>query len=238
MKNPALALLTDLASLDEKLQRIDKRRREQEDAVRAAESALAAAGAHLADRHEEIMRLRKEADGLNLEVGAADSDIERLQGQLLAAKSNKEYGILRRGLDAAKEKRSGFEDEVLERLERADVIAEEEAAAKTALEEAGRGLEEKSRAAASVEAELAKDEASLRREREGVDSKLDQETRHLYDRLLEHRHDSAMARVVDGVCSACSRKLTPQLENLVAIGEEIVQCMGCQRVFYLDDETG
>ena len=235
MKNPALALLTGLASLDEKLQRVDKRRREQQDAVSAASAALEAAQAHLADRHEEIMRLKKEADALNLDVRSAEDEVERFDLQLLGAKSNKEYDILRRELEAGQAKKSKLEDEVLERLERADVVAEEEAAAKAALEEATKSLDEKKKTAESVEGELAQEESSLRQERDGVVSGLDTETRHSYDRLLAQRRDSAMSKVVDGVCSACARKLTPQLTNLVDIGEEIVHCMSCQRILYLDE---
>ncbi|MHC4504999.1 MAG: zinc ribbon domain-containing protein [Planctomycetota bacterium] len=235
MKNPALALLTGLASLDEKLQRVDKRRREQEDAVTAAASALLATETHLADRHEEITRLKKEADALNLDVRTAEGEVERFDVQLLGAKSNKEYDILRRQLEAEQAKKSKLEDEVLERLERADVVAEEEAAAKAALEEATKSLDEKKKTAESVEGELAQEESSLRQEREGIVSGLDAETRHRYDSLLAQRRDSAMSKVVDGVCSACARKLTPQLANLVDIGEEIVQCMSCQRILYLDE---
>jgi len=238
VKNPALALLTGLASLDEKLQRVDQRRREQEDAVSAAASALDAARAHLAGRHDDITRLKKEADALNLDVRTAEGEVERFDLQLLGAKSNKEYDILRRQLEAEQARKSKLEDEVLERLERADVIAEEEAAARAALEEATTGLDEKKKTAESVEGELSQEESSLRREREGVVSRLDAETRHRYDGLLAQRRDSAMAKVVDGVCMACSRKLTPQLANLVDIGEEIVQCMSCQRILYLDDESG
>ena len=238
MKNPALALLTGLAALDEKLQRVDRRRCEQEDAVKAATSALEAAQTQLADRHEEITRLKKEADALALDVRAAEGEVERFDLQLRGAKSNKEYDILRRELEAEQNKKSKLEDEVLERLERADVIAEEEAAARAALEEATKSLDEKKKTAESVEGELSEEEGSLKREREGVVSGLDAETRHRYDRLLAQRRDSAMAKVVDGVCSACARKLTPQLANLVDIGEEIVQCMSCQRILYLDDESG
>ena len=65
-------------------------------------------------------------------------------------------------------------------------------------------------------------------------SKLDEETRRLYEALLAQR-GSAIAKVQGGSCSACARKLTLQMEVLMDKGEEIVRCMSCLRILYLED---
>lgn len=233
--NPVIARLKELASLDGKLHTISDRRRAQEEAVAAAEAALAEAEGLVGDRHDEIKRLRKEADELNLEVRSAEAEVERLAGQLRMAKSNKEYEVLKREVDAAEEKKSGFEDGVLERLERVDVVLEGEAAARAAGDAARASLEAARGDLAALEEELAGDEAALTESREATVSGLDPETRHLYEALLVQRGDSALAKVKDGSCSACARKLSAQMEVLIDTGEEIVQCMSCRRILYLDD---
>ena len=233
--NPAHAHIRELAALDEKLKRILARRHGHEERIRSAEGALEAAEAHLGDRRGEIARLRKEADELNLEVRTAEAEVERLGGQLLAAKSNKEYQVLKREVDGAEGKRGEFEDGVLERLERVDAVGEEERAAKAAVEAALASVEAARAALGDVEQELSGDEATLRDAREATVSKLDGDTRRRYEAVLAQRGDTAVARIKGGACSGCARKITLQIEVLMDAGEEIVQCMSCQRILYVDE---
>ncbi|MHC5054631.1 MAG: zinc ribbon domain-containing protein [Planctomycetota bacterium] len=233
--NPALANLKDLAALDEKLKRIRGRRQKQEDEVEAARGELEEAKAHLGDRREEIVRLQKEADALNLEVKTAEGEVERLSGQLLGAKSNKEYDVLKREVEAAQKQKNEFEDGVLERLERVDAVTEEESAGKAAADAAEKALAAASAALEELEKELSGDEKALKDARETTVSELDEETRRLYEALLAQRGDSAMAKVQEGSCSACARKLTAQMEVLMDAGEEIVQCMSCRRILYINN---
>jgi len=233
--NPALDHLKALAALDDKLGRIRARRREQEEKVGEARSALDEATGHLGGRDDEIARLQKEADALNLEVRVAEGEVERLSAQLLAAKSNKEYDVLNREVEAAKAQKSRYEDDVLERLERVDAVAEELVAAKSAVDAAQAALDAAVAASADLEKELAGDEKLLDDERKATLARLDDETHRLYEALLAQRGDSAIAKVKDGTCSACARKLSAQMEVLIDNGEEIVQCMSCRRILYLDD---
>ncbi len=235
MANETIACLRQIAALDVKLLALAKRRASSLEAVASAESASEDAKARLADRQGEVKRLRKEADGVNLDVAAVDQDIARLDGQLLGAKSNKEYEILTREIAAEKAKRSKFEDKGLEHLESADRIADEERAAGAAVEQSKSCLDEEKTAAAAVEAEVAGKEGGLTRERDAVMPRLNDEIRSVYERVLAQRKDSAMAKVVDGVCGGCARKLSPQMDNLVSVGQEVVQCMSCQRILYIGE---
>jgi len=233
--NPALVHLKQLAALDEKLKRIRARRRRQEEEVSAARSGLDEASTHLCSRDEEIARLQKEADALNLEVRTAEGEVERLSAQLITAKSNKEYDVLNREVKAAEAAKGEHEDAVLERLEQADAMAEEKTAAQSAVEAAQAAVDAAAQSLAALEEELAGEEKALTGEREADLAQLDTETRKLYEALLAQRGDSAIAKVRDGTCSACARKLTAQMEVLMDKGEDIVQCMSCQRILYVDD---
>jgi len=233
--NPALVHLKHLAALDEKLKRIRSRRRKQEEEISAARSGLDEANTHLCSRDEEIARLQKEADALNLEVRTAEGEVERLSAQLLTAKSNKEYEVLNREVQAAEAKKGEHEDAVLERLEQADAMVEEKAAAQSAVEAARAAVDAAVASAAAFEKELAGEEKALTDDREADLAKLDAETRRLYEALLAQRGDSAISKVRDGTCSACARKLSSQMEVLMDKGEEIIQCMSCNRILYVDD---
>ncbi len=235
--NPALAHLTHLATVDEKLKRFRTRRQKRQDEVTSARSALDEAKTHLGGRDEEVIRLQKEADALNLEVRSAEGEVERLSAQLMTAKSNKEYEVLNREVKAAEAQRGKYEDDVLERLERADAVAEEKVAATAAVEAAKAAVDAAVAAAAELDRELAGDDKALTDDREATLAKLDAETRRLYEALLAQRGNSAIAKVQGGSCSACARKVTAQMEVLMDNGEEIVQCMSCNRIlYYLEPE--
>jgi hypothetical protein len=233
--NPTLKTLRELAEIDRALARVRERRRRKLERVRSAEEDLARARSAVSSHREVISRLKREADELNLELKSAESEIARLEAQRSGAKSNKEYEILTKEIRAAAAKKSELEDGVLERLEEVDSLAEEERSARAAVEEAERALEDQKKAREAAEAGLAGEEEALAERRNGVASGLDPEDLTLYERLLAQRGDSALARVVDGACSACARKLTAQLDNLVSSGDEVVQCMSCRRILYLDD---
>ena len=114
-------------------------------------------------------------------------------------------------------------------------MAEEKAAAQSAVEAAQAAVDAAVASGAALEEELAGEEKALTDDREADLARLDAETLRLYEALLAQRGDSAISRVQDGTCSACSRKLTAQMEVLMDKGEEIVQCMSCNRILYVDD---
>jgi len=233
----AMKIMRRLGKFDTQLRAIAERRAREEQVLAAAERELAEAEAGSSSRREEIKRLQKEADALNLEVKSSEGVVEKLDGQLRTAKSNKEYAILRRELDAAKGKMSDIETEVLVRLERIDEIHGEEKAAAARIEESAGRLKAVRGAVSAVTGKLDAEAAGLRDEREAVASGLDAEDRRLYEGILNQRGDSAIAFVSDGSCSACARKITPQVENLLSLGKEIVHCMSCRRILFLGEDA-
>ena len=80
--------------------------------------------------------------------------------------------------------------------------------------------------------------AELEQRRGEVAARIDPDDLTLYDRIRQMRKGSAVTAVMAGTCRACARRLTPQLENLVMIGNDLVQCMSCSRILYIDDAHG
>jgi predicted nucleic acid-binding Zn-ribbon protein len=235
--NPELQNLRALSELDSKLRSVALQRSEKQKAVEEARSLVADAEAQCAAKRDEAKALQREADALNVEVKGIEENVAKLSGQQLQAKSNKEYDVFKREIEAAKQKQSELEDGVLERLERIDALQAEEKAAQGRLKEAKKALETAEASAAAAEKEITSQESGLREKREAAASVIDAELRHAYERLLEQRKDSAMAKVVGGVCSMCSRKITRQMEAMLDIGQEIVRCMSCNRILYLDESA-
>lgn len=234
--NQRIRDLRDVSSLDAALRALAERREAKTRAVKTAEEALAGAEAGLTSKREEIRTFQKEADAMNLEILSAEEHVEKLETQRNSAKSNKEYEVFTREIEAEKKKLGALEDEVLVRLERIDELTEQERSSRQKIEEDSAALASAQGELAKAEGEFASEEAGLSRERKELAAKIDPEDLTLYDRILEMRKDSAVSVMEEGSCRACARRLTPQLENLVMLGEEIVQCMSCSRILYVDEE--
>lgn len=234
--HPALRYMLDLSALDASLRNLARQKEAAAGRIRAAEAATGEIKSRIDSLRDEAKKLQREADAMNLDVKSAEAELSKLETQLRGAKSNKEYDILRKEIDAAKQKKSQLEDAVLEKLMRADALAAEEVEARARLEQAEQELKAAKEAASRLESELGAEEDRLRKEREGIASKLDPEERRLYEKLLEQRGDSAIAKVANGFCSACACRITLQMLNLLDLGTELVQCMGCRRILYLDEK--
>lgn len=236
--NQRISDLRGLSRLDTGLRGLAKRREEKTRSASAAEAALAESEAGLTSKRDDINRLQREADALNLEVQSVEEQIAKLEAQRNAAKSNKEYQVFTREIDAAKGKVSGLEDEALGRLERIDELTEEEKRSRRSVEDAKAAVASTRTDLAETETSLSAEEADLKSRRGELTARIDPDDLGLYEGILQMRKDSATSAVENGTCCACARRLTPQTENLVTIGEEIVQCMSCSRILYIEDGGG
>lgn len=233
--NPALAKLRELSALDGEIRRLDSRRAAEEERVAQARRAAEETESAAAGKSVDTRALQKEVDAFNLDEKAAEAELKRFEEQVRIAKSNKEYEVLMKAVTAAKEKKSALEDEVLVRLEQLDEMAAGERRAEVVAEDSKQALQDAERALREALDEIEEKSSELAQRRSGLTSEVDPELLHLYERLLASGKDPAVAAAREGVCRACSRRLTAQTENLVALGEEIIQCMNCRRILYMGD---
>jgi len=47
-----------------------------------------------------------------------------------------------------------------------------------------------------------------------------------------------MTRIADGVCVAYNMRLSPQVYNLILIGDPVQQCRSCGRLCYAEKPAG
>jgi len=82
---------------------------------------------------------------------------------------------------------------------------------------------------------LLKQVHSLSAEAKEIEGQLRPSHRARFLRLLESKHGSALAAVVDGSCSLCHFSLRPHLQQRVRRGQEIIDCEHCHRVLYMPE---
>ncbi len=224
---------TELVSLKRQMDAGPEEIRMQEEKVAAAREARKQVEAVIKEKAAAV-------DNSNLDIRAAEAEVEEQEQKLRAIKNNKEYKIVTERIKELKQKVTEQENLALLAMEEMEALRQdlkakqdEVAAAETRLEEIRR----------EVEAENAQ---SMNRVRElkgqrNVQVKqmdeLDPEIHGLYSQALRRGEGDALAKLQDGVCQKCFRKQSPNIASIVKVGRQLKKCIcaGCGRLLYVDD---
>ena len=230
--------LVELGKLDATVRTLELKADELPKVVAEEESGVAQKKGERQAARKELIEAQKEADRLSVEMQGGEERLKRLQVQLGAAKSNKEYDVIRRQIDGRIEENARFEEGALICMEKADQLKPQIKGKEKGLAAAEEKLR---RVRIEVEENLARigrERQSLLEKRREQEEKIDPEDLTRYERIFVGRKDSAVARADDNVCTACHMTLNPQVLNLVLLGQDIVECQGCSRILYWEDEVG
>lgn len=205
---------------------IPKRREALNDAVAQAKGALDQA-------KKELEQIRLSRRTVEKEVETIAAEGRKLEGQLHAIKTNKEYQALLHEIELLKTKRSDHETKILEAFDREERLAAAVSAAERRVqtEEARRkeGEEALAREAADLEQRI----HSLVQDRDAVKPRVPAPLLSRYDRLASARDGIAVAEVKKGACGACFKGLTPHALQEARKGDQIQICESCGRIMIL-----
>ncbi len=184
------------------------------------------------ERKQRLAANQKERRELEGEVQEIRQKISKHKDQLYEVKTNEQYRAMLKEIEGEEEKIRKIEDHILEKMIEAEEIQGRVAEAAAVLEG------EKARVAAEtrrLEGERQKDleeRARHEAERQTLASALSAEVLELYERVRKARHGVAVARVRDGLCTACNFLLRPQLYNEVRTNDALHTCESCTRILY------
>ena len=186
--------------------------------------------------HEErklrLAKNQKERKDLEAEIQAIRARISKHKDQLYEVKTNEQYKAMLKEIEGEETKVRGFEDQVLEKMVEAEDLEKHihDAAARLDSEKARVAAEvRKLQALRQVDVEK-RDELQARRDTDATS--IDPELLAEYERLRRGKRGQAVARVRDGMCSACNVMLRPQLFNEVRSNEYVMMCEQCGRILY------
>ena len=127
---------------------------------------------------------------------------------------------------------SGLEDQELELMEKADQlktqIAEEEKRAAAGKESIAKQIINLD----SKQETLTERLEGLKKEREELAGKVDEDLLDLFNRLFVSKGDAAVVGLEHDVCTGCHMKVTTATAVRVKGGREIVSCEQCGRILY------
>ncbi len=229
---PAITSLLALQDLETRAE--DARRRLADAPVRvtaldaklaAATQALEAAKAALGESQTAKRELEKEA-------AVAQQRVSKYKEQLMQAKDNKQFHALQHEIATF-----SAEVERIEGIELERMLESDDRAAVVKAAEARMAADKKSVAAekAAIESEsatLTEALAALLAERAELVKTIEPRLLATFEQVAKGRKGIGIARVVDGLCSACRVRVRPHLYNQVRAGDQILQCESCVRILY------
>jgi len=198
-------------------------------AVQAAQARAQQAEVHL---HKAKANLTDaELDQQTLADKIAADEARLYSGRI---RNPKELQDLQAEVESLRRRRAAAEERQLEAL-----LAYEEAEAqlKAAHDHLRATEAEAKRANAALTAEwdrLIARETNLKAERESLLTIITAADRAWYDKLRQAKKGRALARLEDGVCTACGMEPTAADRQNVRRGAELVLCAGCGRILYAE----
>ena len=184
---------------------------------------------------DECHRLRIDSDKTDQEIRSKEDKIKKLEIQLNTAKSNDEFQVLRDQITKLKEEVGECEEKRLELLSKIEQLQEELKRLEEESKEAQTDLRIAENETTEEVAQINQRLNELELKRKNVKEAVDHKYLAQYDRVLERHRDRALVAVEGNICQGCYMSVTPQMINMLILGEEIVQCKSCQRILYMPE---
>ena len=227
-----LLILQDRA---QKIRQVEAELRSMPEERKALEAQGSAASAKLETTKQRARHLEMEKKKLELDVGTRNESIARLRTQQYETRKNDEFSAMGREIERYQQEISGLEDQELELMEQADqlkaqVTAEDKemAAARESIARQFGNLDAKQ---ATLTARL----EDLKRERDEITSRVDEDLLDRFNRLFTSKGDAAVVALEHDVCTGCHMKVTTATAMHARGGKEIVNCEQCGRILYSPD---
>ena len=196
--------------------------------VETNETSFATDEAECLGRQEELRRSSSEK---TMQLNEREAKIEDMKGKLNVCDSNKEFQLLKDRIAADLQANSVLQDEILELLERLDVVNAEVVDAKANHQKA---KDETVAMREKVKLEL----NELNAEKERVTSELAESEKALpatmmdaYRRLVRLKGENTFAISMTDTCDNCNQRLITQTISDLML-KKLVYCPGCGAILY------
>ncbi len=228
---PDVEKLLELQVADQEIRKLKDEIAELPKRIAVIEQKLAGTKAHL-----EKARAAAKADESNkkkFEAAIQDlqGKISKYRDQSLAVKTNEQYKALLQEIQFAEQEIRINEDRILEVMVNVDAREKDVKTAEARLKAETAEIEKEKEDARRVTAEDEKKLAEWNAKRDGLRGGVGEDILRHYERVMKFR-GTGLAEVRGQKCMGCQVMLRPQIYNEVKIGQKLMVCDSCQRIFY------
>ena len=200
---------------------------------KSLEAQAVAAAAKLDGLKDRARHIEVEKKNLELDVGTRNQSIARLRTQQYETRKNDEFAAMGREIERFQKEISDLEDRELELMEQADQLRDEIGREEKANAAVKQLIARQSADLDSKEQTLARRVEGLKKEREELAAKVDEDLLYRFNRLFTSKGDAAVVALEHDVCAGCHMKVTTATAARVKADKEIVSCEQCGRILYL-----
>lgn len=194
----------------------------------AARRELATAEAELTEVQRQQRRIDGEIEGLTAKI---EPEEKRLYDG--SVKNPKELGNIQHEIDLLKERRSQFEDELLDVLARLETAERSRATAAKAVIKLEAGWEHQQQELRHELRRLSDSLALTERRRQVQQGKVGARALSVYEAVRKKRGGGAVARIQGGACGGCRIAIPDALRRRAFSSELLAQCPNCERILYI-----
>jgi predicted nucleic acid-binding Zn-ribbon protein len=170
-----------------------------------------------------------------LELAQKEEHIQKLQGQLMQVKTNKEYSAIQHEIATAKADDSVLEEVILKLMDEVEQSAGELATGQDRLKQEEKKLEAKKAECRDRKKSFEEKIVELQAKKKTSMDEVSRETASLYEKILVKKQGVALAAIDGENCSSCRITLRAQVQNEVRLKEAIIVCENCSRILYDED---
>ena len=230
-----LPAITSLLALQDLETRAEDARRRLADApvkIGALDARLADATQALDTAKAALAQARAAKQDLEKEASVAQQRVSKYKEQLMQAKDNKQFHALQHEITTFSAEVDRIEGIELERMLEIDERAAVVKAAEAKLAADTKSVAAEKAAITADAATVTGTLADLLTARADLVKTIEPRLLATFEMVAKGRKGLGIARVVDGLCSACRVRLRPHLYNQLRAGDQIIQCESCVRILY------
>ncbi len=185
----------------------------------------------LSDAKEEVLQKKIEADRKQLQLREREGKLLHHQAQLNAAKSNREFQIMKDQIAADHQANSVLSDEILELLEAIDGLGSLVKERATKLNELENELARTEKSVAEKKLALSENRTRLEMDiHDAIEGFLGEVKANL-KRLISARGEESLAELNGTSCGGCNTQLTAQVRDRIDMNHAMT-CPSCGRLVY------
>lgn len=221
------------------LQAIDRRNRDREVELAEIEREVATQTALLDQKRGEATVLADEIAALGSrrrELEAKLQDDEQLMKErrmrLGRLRNDKEAAALQREIDLTRESKGRTEEEALALIEQIEALEGNRRAIDEQVQAIAEAVAKLQKGGVGRIADLRKEIASDRDEREALAARLNATLRRRYEQIFQRRNGVAVVEISEARCRGCNMNLPPQLFIRIQRRVDVEACPNCQRILF------